>query len=350
MIALPQDLVVRELIVSGAILVGSYLGARMLSFILGKSLSRAARRTATTLDDRLIQALERPVTYALFLIGAYVAVHRLPIEMAWVGRMDQLVFAASVLLVSLVLIRAYDVLLAWYAKESRRGAKSGVTREFSPLLSRLGKIVIALLAVTAVLQHFGVNVQSLVVSLGVGSLAVGLAAQDTLANMFAGFTLMLDRPFMLGDRIQLSTGEVGDVEAIGMRATQLRTLDDTILIIPNSAIVKDRLVNQTRPTRRIACRIDVGVAYGSDVAVVKRILSESARSSEGTDREAAPVVLLTRFGEFTLDFRVVFWARDYLDQGLVTSEVREQIHRRFNEAGIEIPYPVRRVIQEAAGA
>jgi small-conductance mechanosensitive channel len=343
---LPLDPLWRELLISAGILAGSYVAARLLSFVLGLVLTRAAPRTATGLDDRLLAALKRPVTYALFLVGAYAAVHRLPVEHAWAERLDSLLFTASVFLVSLALIRGYGIFVRWSTAESRLGAGSELARQGGPLLSRLGKIVIVLLAATVVLEHFGLNVQSLVVSLGVGSLAVGLAAQDTLANMFAGFTLMLDRPFLPGDRIQLSTGEVGDVETIGLRATWLKTLDETILVIPNSLLVKERVVNHARPTRRITCRVDVGVAYGSDVQAVKRILAESALASPLVHQELAPVVLLNGFGDFSLNFRVVFWAHDYADQGPAMSQAREEVYRRLQEAGIVIPFPTRTVIQE----
>jgi MscS family membrane protein len=347
--ALFEDPARRELLTSALILAGSYLAARFLSYVLGRALARAAARSATTLDDRLIQALKRPVTYALFLIGAYVAVHRLPVERPWTSRLDDLVFALAVALVSLATIRAYGILLAWYATESPLSAETGVAREFGPLLGKLGKIVIALLATIAVLQHFDVNVQSLVVSLGVGSLAVGLAAQDTLANMFAGFTLMLDRPFKIGDRILLSTGELGDVEAIGIRATRVRTTDDTMLVVPNGVLVKDRLVNQSLPSRHLTTRLDVGVAYGTDLALVKRLLVESALVSGHVDRDRAPVALVTRFGDRAVHCRLVFFAVDYTRQGLALSDVHEEAYRRFHEAGIEIPFLERRVVEIDAG-
>src|SRR4029079_6438263 len=119
----------------------------------------------------------------------------------------------------------------WYASRAPASPSSSqAAREFTPLFSKVGKVFIALVALSMLLQHFGVNVASLVVSLGVGSLAVGLAAQDTLSNMFAGFTILIDHPFRVGDRIQLTSGETGDVQSIGMRATTIMTGDDTILI------------------------------------------------------------------------------------------------------------------------
>jgi small-conductance mechanosensitive channel len=193
-----------------------------------------------------------------------------------------------------------------------------------------------------------VNVESLVVSLGVGSLAVGLAAQDTLANMFAGFALMLDRPFRIGDRIQLASGEVGDVVTVGIRATRLKTPDETILVIPNSILTKEKVVNQSLPTPVMTTRVDVGVAYGTDLARAKAVLAEAALASEYVDQERTPVVLVTRFAEWSISLAVIFWTRSFADRGLATSQVHEEIVRRFAEAGIEIPFPVRRILQEVA--
>jgi len=338
----------RELLISAGILAVSYLAAHILSFVFAKVLSRIAGRTATTLDDRLVAALERPVAYLLFLAGAVAAVHRLPAPPRWIDRLDSLLFAAAVVLVTLTLVRVYAIVLSWYTNRTLVAAGDGLPSEFGPLFSKLGRVFITLLAVITLLQHFGVNVASLVVSLGVGSLAIGLAAQDTLSNMFAGFTLMLDRPFRIGDRIKLATGEIGDVESIGMRATRIRTPDETILIVPNSMLVKDRLINQTRPTRHITSRIEVGVAYGSDLARVKGLLTEAALSSPLVDQDRPPAVLVTRFADHAVNFLIVFWARDYAEQGQAISEVHEQIYRRLSEAGIEIPFPTRRVIHEQA--
>jgi small-conductance mechanosensitive channel len=267
-----------------------------------------------------------------------------------VQRLDLVVFVLGVVLLALALARSYSIVLDWAVSRRPADSMAALGREFSPLFNRLGQVFIALVALSIVLQRFGVNPASLVVSLGVGSLAVGLAAQDTLSNMFAGFTLMLDRPFRAGDRIRLATGEWGDVEAIGMRATLIRTGDETLLIVPNSLLVKERVVNLSRPTRGITSRVEVGVAYGSDLARVKRLLKEAALESPKVDAARAPVVLVTKFGEFAVNCVVIFWALDYLEQGLALSEVHEAVYRRLAQEGIEIPFPTRRILQQAAGA
>jgi small-conductance mechanosensitive channel len=263
--------------------------------------------------------------------------------------MARALFVLSVAAATLTLVRAWRLVLFWWSRDPKDGQEKEWARDFSPLLTKVGAVLIGLLGLITILENVGVDVNSLVVSLGVGSLAVGLAAQDTLANMFGGFTLMLDRPFRMGDRIQLASGEVGDVEAIGIRATRLRTLDESLLVIPNGVLTKEKVVNLSRPTRILTTRVEVGVAYGSDPSVVKRILREAALASSRVEPEREPVVLLQRFGDFSLQYLLVFWVKDYLEQGLCRSEVQEEIYRRLTEAGIEIPFPVRRVIQEMRG-
>jgi small-conductance mechanosensitive channel len=346
---LPADPVVRELAVSGAILAGSYLAARLLSALLGRVLGRAAARTRTTFDDRLVVALKRPVTYLIFLVGVSAAVARSPLPPAWEARLGQVLFALAVLLVSLTLLRAYEIFLDWYATESAAARESVLAREFSPLLGKVGRLAIVLVALITVLQRFHVDVNSLVVSLGVGSLALGLAAQDTLSNLFAGFALMLDRPFRIGDRIRLSTGELGDVTSIGMRATRMKTTDESLLVIPNSVLVKERVFNLSQPTRALTTKAQVAVARGSDLDVVKRLLAEGAAASPRVDDARAPSVLVTRLGEYFVELEVTFWVRDFVEQGQALSDVYEQAYRRLAGAGIEIPLPVRRVLVEPAG-
>ncbi len=337
---------VHEALLSLLVLGASYLGARFVSFLLGLALGRVTRGGA---DGRLLSALKQPVTWALFLVGAWAAVHRLPAPGRLIDRLDALLFAVGVLVLTLALARSYAILLDWYVARPRHESEgNALAREFGPLFGKVGKVFIALVAASILLQHFGLNVASLVVSLGVGSLAVGLAAQDTLANMFAGFTLLIDRPFRAGDRIQLATGEVGDVEAIGMRATLIRTTDHTLLVVPNSVLVKERLQNLSRPTRHVVTRVEVAVAWGTDLAKAKRVLAEAALLSPHVDRDPPPVVLVTRFAESAVNCLVVFWVRDLDLQALAKSEVHEAIYGGLARAGIEIPLPTRRIVHETA--
>jgi small-conductance mechanosensitive channel len=347
---LQSEPLLREWLLTLLVLGGAFVVARVVAFLAGRLVARAGRRAGTGFDAALVRGLVRALTYALFLVGATALLHSLPAPPAWRRRLDDGLFVAGLLLFTATALRGYRLLIAWYTDPARPGVVEGPAHEFGPLFSKAGKVVIILAAGVAALHHFHVNVGSLVLSLGVGSLAVGLAAQDTLANMFAGFTLMLDRPFHIGDRIALSTGETGDVEAIGMRATRIRTLDDSLLVVPNSLLVKERLTNRSRPTRHVVCRVEVGVAYGTDLARAREVLTASALAVPQVDPEQPMVALVTRFADSAVNLLLVFRARDYLEQTLAVSAVHEELQRRLAEAGIEIPYPVRRILREDAPA
>ena len=337
---------VAELLGSLGILLVALVGARVVAHFVARALAR--RKAAPDVQHRVVDALDGPFTYAVFLVGVWAAVHRAPLAFRWKDRLDTALFVVAVAVVALAAARVYRIFLGWYAARAQAAGGDDLAREFNPMFSMVGSIFIGTVAVIAILNRFGVNVASLVVSLGVGSLAVGLAAQDTLANMFAGFTLMLDRPFRAGDRIQLASGEVGDVDAIGMRATLIKTLDDTVLVVPNSLLVKERLVNMSRPTRSVTTRLEVGVAYGSDLERVKQVLVAAARAAPGVDPAREPVVIFNRFGELAVNALLVFWVTDYTQQGTALGAAHVDVHRRLAEAGIEIPVLVNRVLREGA--
>jgi small-conductance mechanosensitive channel len=201
-------------------------------------------------------------------------------------------------------------------------------------------------ALIVILKHFNYDIFSLVTALGVGSLAVGMAAKDTLAHMISGFTLMLDRPFRIGDRIQLAGGQVGDVLDIGLRSTKIKTLDNQQLIIPNSDLCNTILTNQAFPDVRAKGRINVGVAYGSDVERVKQLLVATALEVEAVLQDPPPEAYFASFGDSALSMALFFWVDEYATLFAVTDRINTQIIRCFRENNIEIPYPTRSVIMD----
>jgi small-conductance mechanosensitive channel len=199
-------------------------------------------------------------------------------------------------------------------------------------------------ALIIILKHFNYDIFSLVTALGIGSLAIGLAAKDTLAHMISGFTLMIDRPFRIGDRIQLAGGQIGDVADIGLRSTKIKTLDNQLLIIPNSDLCNSMLTNQAFPDNRVKGRINVGVAYGSDVEQVKQVLVATAGEVAEVLAEPVPEAYFTSFGDSALNMALFFWVEEYGTLFAVTDKINSLILKRFGEHSIEIPFPTRTVI------
>ena len=164
-------------------------------------------------------------------------------------------------------------------------------------------------------SYFGLPITAVFASAGVVGVAVALAARETLANFFGGISILMDRPFRAGDYIVLDSGERGQVKAVGMRSTRLLTRDDILVTIPNSVITNVKIVNQSAPYPHFRVRIGVGVAYGSDLDEVERILLDTVSGEPEVMEEPAPRVRLRTFGESSIDFELLVWARRPEEKG-----------------------------------
>jgi len=333
------DAVIAGLIFAGLTVI-AYWVAR---FLLKRLLKGLASRTTTTLDDKVITASVKPLGMLIIFVGLYYVVGAFSEFLPeYIERQfDGILYVVVVFFVTSWVMKLVETFFDWYAQTVASRTESSTDDEFIPLIVRVSKIVLGAIAIIIVLKHFNQDVQSLVVSLGVGSLAIALAAQETLSNMIAGFVIMTDRPFRVGDRIELSDGKVGDVYQVGLRSTKLMTFDNTLVIVPNSEIVKERVINRSYPDPIIRIRIDVGVAYSSDVDQVKQVLVDIFKEHPAIMDDPEPKAYFLNFGDSSLDFMVQGRVEDWKLQFSTADELRSEIHRRFKREGIEIPFPQR---------
>jgi small-conductance mechanosensitive channel len=330
----------KEALLTALVLFTAWLCAQVYVWVVDRVTRRFAQRTAFLLDDQILVAIRRPGFLLLLLSGVYAAIHRYEFRLR--GFLDGVIFALSVAVVIFAMIRIVAVLLQWY------GLRVGeaISREVLPVADKFLKILLVVIGLLIILDHFNIEVSSILVTLGVGSLAIGLALQDTLANMFGGFTIMLDRPFRVGDRIQLQSGELGDVQSIGLRVTNLLMLNGNLLIVPNSHLVRNILTNYSLPDSRSQVIIDLGVAYGSNPETVKAIMLEVARQQPAVIGN--PVVFFKDFGGYALTFMLVCQVRSFNDVMTVRDAINSGIGVRFEREGIDIPYPIQSVRLEGS--
>jgi len=212
------------------------------------------------------------------------------------------------------------------------------------------RVIFAMLAIIIIFQNFGINLTAIWTTLGVGSVAVALALQETLSNFFAGLYLLADRPINPGDYVKLDAGQEGFVERIGWRSTSLRMLANNLVVIPNSTLAKAVITNYSLPSERMAFSLRVGVSYGSDPRHVEKVLLEVAQQavSDGMDgllAEPKPAVsFIPGFGDSSLDFSLAVHIHHFKDQFPVQSELRKRILERFTSEGIEFPFPTRTLV------
>jgi small-conductance mechanosensitive channel len=213
-----------------------------------------------------------------------------------------------------------------------------------PLFDLVSTLLIIGAAAYALLLVWDIDPTAWLASAGVIGIAVGFAARDTLANLFAGFFIIADSPYKLGDYIVLDSGDRGEVTKVGIRSTRLLTRDDVEITVPNSEMANAKIFNESGGRWvKFRIRIKVGVAYGSDADAVVALLERVASEHENICREPAARVRMRGFGDSSLDFELLCWVNHPSERGLVTHELYMHIYKDLNSAGIEIPFPQRDV-------
>jgi len=214
------------------------------------------------------------------------------------------------------------------------------------LLNKFAGVIIYVTAVILALDTLGINVMPFVAGAGVLGIAIGFAAKDTLSNLIAGVLLIIDRPFEIGDRIEVWRAPVGsstwgDVIDIGLRATKIRTTDNIVIIIPNNEIMTRDIINYTIINAKIRVRINMGIAYDADLALAKKIVLGVADKIDWISKEPEPKVVVRNFGESSVDLQLRVWIPDARKRMDTISHVTDQVKQCFDEQRIEIPYPKR---------
>jgi MscS family membrane protein len=221
----------------------------------------------------------------------------------------------------------------------RRAESVNIASDLTRLITRIISFVVIFILFYNAAEHFGIPVSAVFASAGIAGFAVAMAAKDTLSNLFGGVTIFMDRPFQPGDYIVLDNDERGEVVHIGLRSTRIQTRDDVMITIPNSIITNTKIVNQSSPEPMFRVRVKIGVAYGSDIKKVEAILVEQVRSNPLAAKYPEPRVRFRKFGDSSLDFELLCWAKHPQDRGRIMHSLNTSIYNAFAEAGIEIPFP-----------
>jgi MscS family membrane protein len=336
----------KELLVSCLVFALFLVLSKILRYFLTVWGPRLTNKLSKTFDERILGRITPPLCLLVVFAGLFLAVKRLPFPERILTITSGAVFVVNVILLTNIIYRIVDEGLKLYALRVEERTGTGLTRQIIPLLEKLSSLFLICFALIITLRHFNYDVLSLVTALGIGSLALGMAAKDTLANMISGFTLMIDRPFRIGDRIQLSAGQWGDVMDIGLRSTKIKTVDNTLLIIPNSELCNTTIINMAFPDMRSKGRVNVGVAYGTDIDEVKRILMAVAGGIPEVLSDPQPEAFFVSYGESAINMALFFWVNDYTDVFAVTDRINTLVYNRFRENSIVIPYPTRTVMLE----
>jgi MscS family membrane protein len=315
----------------------------VLTRIIFANLKRLAARTRWEHDDRLLEALERPASTFLLVLGIFLAMVVLPLGEEWGGLIQTVFRGGSILIIFWGLFRMADVLVDVL---SHLSAKAGTDsfRGFGSLIKKSLRVFIIIVGAVMVIDNLGYNIGGIIATLGIGGAAFAFAAKDTIANIYGSIALALDRPFRVGDWIQVGDRVDGDVEEIGLRSTKVRTWPKTVISIPNAVLANEMIDNFSRmPKRRV--RQVVGVTYETSPETMEQIVEairQLLREDDGVNQEFI-LVNWTDFGSSSLDILVYYFTvttkwLEYMD---VRQRINVKIAKAVREHGSSVAFPTR---------
>ena len=350
--------------------VGSVLLAAILYFVGGWILRRVQKRlaakTETDLDDELVRTIRHAfkltvIAWALWQVvgfwmpvlgaenadGDWMAYATQPRDWVW-GIWIAVVFFPFSRFVG-HLMRSFETRII-----SRTG-DTALDETALPMVNRFVRFIVIAIGLLLAMTHLGLEIAPLLAGAGVAGLALSLAAKDTLSNLIAGVLLIMDRPFQVGDRIELwnaprETGTWGDVIEIGLRATKIRNPDNLVVVVPNNEIMRRDIINYTMSGDDIRLRIPFSCAYESDIDRAKVLLKEAAHEVQGVKLDPAPIVIVRGFGPSEVNLQLRVWILEARNRRRIADEITEKSMVKFHKAGVEIPYPKRELYIRQGGA
>lgn len=324
-------------IIAIGLVLGSIIAAYAVEGILRLTLGALAGRTQSDLDDKIVAALRVPVFMSVLMLGLYYAAARLGLPDAAHRVTRGALETLAILLWARALSASGHAILEAVTVRAKKSAV--VQNRTLPIFAMSLKVVVTAGAVYFIFLAWKIDLTAWLASAGIVGIAVGFAAKDSLANLFAGVFIVVDGPYQVGDYIVLDGELRGEVSHIGVRSTRVLTRDDVEITVPNAVIAGAKIVNESggpHVKQRLAIRVEA--AYGSDVDQVRDVLLTCPAGTDNVCELPAPQVRFREFGGSGLVFELLVWSDRPATRGLVLSDLNFRVYKAFNAAGIEIPY------------
>ena len=341
---MPQSMLEWRFLWPGLVHLGTTLAALAVRAVLLRVLDRWLGREQPSL---LVAAIRVPSILWCIVLGFYVGIEVAEFPDLLHERLHLILLVATVFSVTVTIANLVSSAIV------RASQAQDLHGQVTGLAQTSARVAVLAIGMLVILSALGIQVTPLLTALGVGGLAVALALQDTLSNLFAGMHLLADRPIRVGDYVKLGEGIEGFVIDVGWRSTRLRTLLSSVIVVPNQTVSKSTITNYDLPDTRVGLPMKVLVPYTADPERVRAWLFEEANAAvasvPGLSGDPPPAVwLMPGFSEYALEFTVIVWMETYIDQFEGQTQIRTRILRRLREEGLEMPMPVRAVRLERA--
>jgi len=337
---LPQN----EYFIFLLIMISTVLIAKLFFILMTIHFKKITEKTKTDIDNIILKIITKPLYFMIFFIGLYFGLKSLSVFSLYGSEIDKIFFVGGVFIISFIISKILSVIISAHLKVQKKFEKT------PKLITKITSIVVYLIAILIILDHFNIEISPLVAGLGIGGLAIGLALQSTLSNFFAGIHIITDKPIKVGDFIELEGGLSGYVEDIGWRSTRIRTLPNTLVIIPNSKLAESVITNNSLPALEMSVVVQCGVSYESDLEKVEKVTIDVAKKIQktvpGAIKTFEPFIRYHSFGDSNINFSVILRVEKPVAGYVVKHEFIKALKKRYDKEGIEISWPVRKIYYE----
>jgi MscS family membrane protein len=320
-----------------------FILAYIAVFIIRKYISFLTRKTKTRLDDDIIDATRGPVFYLLIAFGLLLAVNELNFSEKIAFHVVNVVQAVIYFGFTIVAARIISIMIDFWGKKWAKRTKATLDDELLPLFNKTSSVLVYIVAFLLILRLWNIDITGLLAGLGIAGLAIGFAVKDSLANLFGGISMILDKNVKVGDKIKLENGVAGIVKDIGLRSTRIRTFDNELIIVPNGTMANSQIQNFVLPDQKARININFGVEYGSDIKKVQDVVLKAIKKLEHVMKDPAVSVDFTEMSDFALNFACRIWVEHYSHAYSTKLKATEVIYNALNEAKIGIPFPTQTV-------
>ncbi|MDZ7689364.1 MAG: mechanosensitive ion channel family protein [Halobacteriales archaeon] len=327
------------------VLLLSVSAGAVMNFVVVRYLRTYTDRTDTDYDSIVVSNLHIPLVTTVSLVGFSVLASIPSVTENTFLTQEQIstfvgkpAISVIILVWAFYLNRVVNIIVKKINEEGKASDDRGRAYEFAPVFSNIWTLVVIVTSVAALLVLWNYNISPILGAAGIAGIALGFAAKESVGNFLGGLALYVDDTYTIGDYLELDTGDAGTVVAVGIRSTTLRTRDNIEITVPNSMLNEERVVNRSAPRRKTRLKIDVGVAYGTDIDLLEEILVEIAEDEEIVPDSPEPRPRFVGFGDSALNYTLVCWVHSPEQEGKVRHRLNREIYKRFEENGIEIPY------------
>ncbi len=312
---------------------------RIVLFLSERFFIKISSKTKTDLDDKIVTKLSMPLSVLSILFALAFAVKEIVLSEESLFLVHNVIFSASVVVFAYIIYAVVNLIAVRFLRKVASKTKSNVDDSLLSLLNSVMNVALVVIALLYILEMWGIEITPLLAGLGIAGLAVALALQPVLSNIFSGASMVLDSSIRVGDLVYLDQNTKGKILKVGLRSTRILTFDNELIIIPNSKLAESVIQNVALPSPISRAVVPFNVAYGSDIDKVKKVVLKEIKSIKNILEEPEPMVRFVEMGDSSLNFKAYFYVNTFDNRFPAIDEANTKIYNALNRNGINIPFP-----------